>query len=178
MMVSMSTSLLSGSRALLHQTPLGPVGIVENGGGITHLFFGRMARPEAASWEETPLLRRAAGQLDEYFQGRRRSFDLPLCPQGTAFEQAVWQVLQTIPYGETRSYADVARRIGRPTACRAVGRANGRNPIGIVIPCHRVIGANGKLTGYAGGLSLKQYLLELEQGQTTAFMLPLDAERA
>lgn len=173
----MNTTLTAGSRGILHQTPVGPVGIVENGAAVTHIFFGRMAQPEQVPWEETPLLRQAAIQLDEYFRGSRNSFDLPLAPQGTDFEQAVWQALQTIPYGKTASYADIARQIGRPSACRAVGHANGRNPIGIVIPCHRVIGANGKLTGYAGGLTIKQYLLELEQGVLSPFMLLPDAER-
>lgn len=161
-------------RALLHQTPVGPVGIVENGTAVTHVFFGLMAQPEQVEWEETPLLRQTATQLDEYFQGSRRTFDVPLSPQGTEFEQMVWKALQTIPHGETRSYADIARQIGRPAACRAVGHANSLNPIGIIIPCHRVIGANGKLTGYAGGLPIKQYLLELEQKDRTLFMLPPD----
>ena len=92
-------------------------------------------------------------------------------------ERTVWKALQAIPYGETRSYGDIARRIGRPSACRAVGQANNRNPVGIIIPCHRVIGADGKLTGYASGLTIKQYLLELEQGSTTPFTLFMDMER-
>lgn len=157
--------------ALLHQTPAGPIVIVENGTAVTHIFFGRLMQPEQVEWRETPLLRRTAGQLDEYFQGKRRTFDVPLSPQGTEFEQMVWKALQTIPHGETRSYGDIARQIGRPSACRAVGHANNHNPISIIIPCHRVIGANGKLTGYAGGLTIKQYLLELEQGAVAPFML-------
>lgn len=161
---------------MLHQTPLGPVGIVENGTAITHIFWGHMVRPEQLRWKDTPLLKEAAGQLDEYFRGTRRIFDLPLAPQGTPFEEAVWQALLTIPYGETRSYADIARQTGRPSACRPVGRANGHNPTSIIIPCHRVIGANKKLTGYTGGLSIKQYLLELEQGATSSF-LPLPEEQ-
>lgn len=143
----------------------------------THLFFSRMAQPEHLEWEETPLLRQTADQLDEYFQGSRRVFDVPLSPQGTEFERTVWKALQAIPYGETRSYGDIARRIGRPSACRAVGQANNRNPVGIIIPCHRVIGADGKLTGYASGLTIKQYLLELEQGSATPFTLFTDVER-
>lgn len=165
------------ARGLLHRTPIGPVLVVENGAGISCLSFGNMAGPKAVSWKKTSLLLHATSQLDGYFQGKRRSFDLPLSPQGTPFEQAVWQVLQTIPYGETRSYGDIARQIGRPSACRAVGRAIGRNPLGIVIPCHRVIGANGRLTGYAGGLTVKQYLLELERGMASPFMLVPDASR-
>jgi len=108
-----------------------------------------------------PELRR---QLAEYFAGTRRAFALPLAPAGTEFERRVWQALGAIPYGETRSYAEVAQAIGRPAACRAVGRANGRNPIAIVIPCHRVIGSDGSLTGYGGGLDLKRFLLDLEGG--------------
>lgn len=162
----------STCRALLHQTPCGPVVIAENGAAITHISLGTMHHPSNTTGESSPLLAQAAAQLDEYFQGRRHAFDLPLAPQGTAFEQSVWNALQTIPYGETRSYADMARQIGNPTACRAIGRANGRNPIGIVIPCHRVIGANGALTGYAGGLGIKQYLLELEQGAVSPLTLP------
>ncbi|MHA3691525.1 cysteine methyltransferase [Akkermansia muciniphila] len=163
--------------ALLHQTPAGPIVIVENGAAVTHVFFRRLMQPEHVEWKETPLLRRTARQLDEYFQGTRRTFDVPLSPQGTEFEQTVWRALQTIPHGETRSYGDIARQIGRPSACRAVGHANNQNPIGIIIPCHRVIGASGKLTGYAGGLTIKQYLLELEQGAVAPFMLFPDAER-
>lgn len=164
-------------RALLHPTPVGDIVIVENGTAVTHVFFGRTAQLEHVEWKETPLLRQTAGQLDEYFHGSRRAFDVPLSPQGTEFEQTVWKVLQTIPYGETRSYGDVARQTGRPSACRAVGHANNRNPIGIIIPCHRVIGVNGKLTGYAGGLPIKQYLLELERGTVAPFMLLPDGER-
>lgn len=110
-----------------------------------------------------PLLIEAAAQLTSYFAGERTSFDLPLAPRGTAFQQAVWSALLTIPFGETRSYAQIAVQIGRPSACRAVGAANGRNPISIVAPCHRVVGANGALTGFAGGLEAKRLLLELER---------------
>lgn len=173
----MKTTFPLHGRALLHQTPAGAVVIVENGTAVTHLFFSRMAQPEHLEWEETPLLRQTADQLDEYFQGSRRVFDVPLSPQGTEFERTVWKALQAIPYGETRSYGDIARRIGRPSACRAVGQANNRNPVGIIIPCHRVIGADGKLTGYASGLTIKQYLLELEQGSATPFTLFMDVER-
>jgi methylated-DNA-[protein]-cysteine S-methyltransferase len=118
--------------------------------------------PEAAP---LPALRR---QLAEYFAGRRRAFELPLAPAGTAFERRVWAELEAIPYGETRSYAEVAAAIGRAAACRAVGRANGRNPISIVIPCHRVIGSDGSLTGYGGGLPIKRFLLRLEGAEVPA----------
>lgn len=110
-----------------------------------------------------PVLTAAARQLDEYFAGTRTAFDLPLRPRGTAFQQDVWRALLAIPYAQTRSYADIAAAIGRPAACRAVGAANGRNPISIVTPCHRVIGRSGALTGFAGGLAAKQHLLALEQ---------------
>ena len=113
-----------------------------------------------------PVIAATVRQLDEYFAGTRTTFDLPLDPVGTAFQRDVWRALLTIPYGETRSYADIARVIGRPTATRAVGAANGRNPIPIVTPCHRVIGSNGTLTGFGGGLPNKQLLLALERGET------------
>jgi methylated-DNA-[protein]-cysteine S-methyltransferase len=104
-------------------------------------------------------------QLAEYFDGRRRQFDLPLAPEGTPFQQSVWRALLDIPYGETISYGELATRIGRRSASRAVGLANGSNPLPIVIPCHRVIGASGKLTGYGGGLAIKDQLLALERGE-------------
>ena len=110
-----------------------------------------------------PVLVAAARQMREYFAGTRTAFDLPLAPRGTDFQRAVWRALDAIPYGETRSYADIAQAIGRPAAVRAVGAANGRNPISIVTPCHRVIGRSGALTGFAGGLPAKQHLLALEQ---------------
>src|SRR5205085_12570568 len=106
-----------------------------------------------------------AAQLHEYFRGERRAFDLALAPRGTEFQQDVWHALQRIPYGETRAYADVAREIGRPAAVRAVGAANGANPIPIAIPCHRVVGSNGSLTGFGGGIETKRWLLALESPQ-------------
>lgn len=118
--------------------------------------------PEAARDPAAAPLPALKTQLAEYFAGGRRSFDLPLAPQGSAFQQRVWQALQEIPYGATRSYADIARAVGAPGSARAVGGANHDNPIGVVIPCHRVIGAGGALTGYAGGLDRKRLLLELE----------------
>lgn len=155
------------------ETPIGRIGIVENGTAITHVFFGSMTPPQASMTGESALLRQAAAQVEEYFHGTRRTFDLPLAPQGTEFEQSVWKALQSIPYGETRSYGDIAHQLGKPGAHRAVGRANGLNPLGIIIPCHRVIGSNGRLTGYAGGLKIKEYLLELEQGAvSTALPFP------
>ena len=111
------------------------------------------------------LTEQAILQLSEYFANARRTFDLPLAPQGTLFQQQVWQLLCDIPYGQTASYSDIARRLGNPKAVRAVGSANARNPISIIVPCHRVIGANGSLTGYAGGLLRKSQLLSLENPQ-------------
>jgi methylated-DNA-[protein]-cysteine S-methyltransferase len=112
---------------------------------------------------DAQLLAEATRQLEEYFDRRRTTFDLPLAPVGTPFRQAVWAALRTIPYGETASYGEIADQLGQPGAARAVGAANGRNPIGIVIPCHRVVGASGGLTGYGGGLERKRFLLALEQ---------------
>ena len=112
---------------------------------------------------DTALLRRAAAQLDEYFSGCRKRFSLPLCPAGTDFQRSVWHALSLVPYGATASYADIAHALGRTRGVRAVAQAIGANPLSIVVPCHRVIGANGSLTGYAGGLAAKRYLLELER---------------
>ncbi len=117
----------------------------------------------SANLNETPLIREAAKQLKEYLSGKRKTFDLSLDPEGTPFQKAVWKTLTGIPYGETRTYKDIAERIGNPKACRAVGMANNKNPIAILIPCHRVIGAGGKLVGYAGGLDIKKKLLDLEK---------------
>jgi len=143
-----------------HLPPLN-IGITEENGTITQVFFAKERSP-AAQGQETPLLRQAAEQLRQYLAGQRQNFSLPLAPRGTEFQMQVWQALQSIPYGQTRSYKQIAGQIGRPAACRAVGMANNRNPIIIIIPCHRVIGANGHLTGYGGGLEVKQHLLGLE----------------
>jgi methylated-DNA-[protein]-cysteine S-methyltransferase len=127
---------------------------------------GKAGTPEAG-WRESARgpVGEAVRQLKEYFSGRRTDFDLPLAPQGTEFQRDVWRRLQEIPYGETISYGELAKRIGNPKASRAVGAANGSNPIPIVIPCHRVIGSNGKLTGFGGGLPTKEALLALEAKQ-------------
>lgn len=114
---------------------------------------------------ETELLKKAGDQLTEYFQGKRKVFDLPLEPAGTEFQKKVWRALCTIPYGQTRSYGEIATQIGNPKACRAVGGANNKNPIMIFIPCHRVIGADGSLVGFGGGLYAKKYMLDLEKGE-------------
>ena len=149
---------------LLHPTPIGTVGIVENGRAITDILFEEQL-PGHAVRHTTLLLERAAKQLDEYFAGKRTSFDLPLEPEGTPYRKKIWQVLTEIPYGQTMTYGEIARRTGNPQASRAVGGANHHNPIPIVIPCHRVIGAGGKLTGYAGGLPRKEFLLALERNR-------------
>ncbi len=151
-------------------TPIGTLRIVGGDGGVE-----RVDLPNAAAgapdpdWRERRRslpepLGEAKRQLLEYFDGTRRGFDLPLAPAGTAFQRRVWDELRRIPYGETISYGELARRIGRPTASRAVGAANGRNPLAIVVPCHRVIGAGGALVGYGGGLPVKETLLAHEQG--------------
>lgn len=125
---------------------------------------GRMARTADAGWrEDTAAFAEAARQLDEYFAGERREFSCAIAPAGTAFQLQVLAALRAIPYGETRSYAQVATALGRPRAMRAVGAANGRNPLPIVIPCHRVIGADGSLTGFGGGIAAKRFLLDLER---------------
>ena len=141
------------------ETPIGLVAVRATDGAISAIEFVETRDTTEAG---SPLLERAIQQLEEYFAGSRTRFSLPLAPQGTAFQQQVWQQLQAVGYGRTASYADIARDIGRPKAMRAVGAANGRNPIAIVIPCHRVIGSNGSLTGYAGGLKRKSWLLKLE----------------
>lgn len=152
-------------------SPCGPlICVVDEDGAVVRIAFSngrdaqkieneKAASPMAEDASRTAEVRR---QLDEYFAGRREEFDLVLAPRGTPFELSVWSELRRIPFGQTRSYADVARALGNPAATRAVGRANGANPIPIVVPCHRVIGSNGSLTGFGGGLDNKARLLELE----------------
>lgn len=146
-------------------TPVGILELVENEKGLCELNLTKMDRNETVPEEETILLKRVKCQLLEYFAGERKQFELPLSISGTPFQQKDWQALQKIPYGETRSYGEIARAIGCPNGARAVGMANRNNPIAIIIPCHRVIGTDGKLTGYAGkrnALDIKEYLLRLE----------------
>lgn len=142
-------------------TPLGRMLLAQEEEGLILVEFD--ATP-LKNWQQadTPLLVQAKAQLSEYFAGTRQEFTLPLSPKGTPFQQKVWAALQTIPYGQTRSYGEIARQIGSPKAARAVGMANHHNPIAILIPCHRVVGQNGALTGYAGGLDRKKALLQLE----------------
>jgi len=139
------------------------LGIAENEGAVSNVFFDKNKPPKGFEKRETPLIKKTASQLEEYFGRKRKVFDIPLAFHGTAFKVKVWEALQTIPFGETRSYGEVAAMIENPKACRAVGMANNTNQIVIIIPCHRVIGHDGNLTGYAGGLDLKQKLLELER---------------
>jgi len=136
--------------------------IAEENEAICNILLKIDKTPAGFEKQETPLIKEAANQLEEYFNGKRNKFNLPLVLHGTVFQEKVWKALQTIPFGETCSYGKLAAMIGNPKACRAAGMANNRNPIMIVIPCHRVIGHDGNLTGYAGGLELKQKLLELE----------------
>lgn len=144
-----------------YHMPLGRLTIGSDGRALTALAFGEQALP--GEKRATELTNRAANQLQEYFAGKRRSFDVPLAPAGTPFQQRVWKALGDIAYGHTCSYSDIALAIGNPKACRAVGGANNKNPLPILIPCHRVIGANGSLVGYGGGMKIKTYLLDLEQ---------------
>lgn len=149
-------------------SPVGPLTLAGPGHALMHL---RMAdqthEPSRAGWErDDRAFGQAAEQLDSYFAGELTDFDLELEMAGTAFQRRVWEALRTIPYGQTRSYGQIAHQIGAAGASRAVGLANGRNPIGIIVPCHRVIGANGSLTGYGGGLDRKRMLLDLEKQRT------------
>ena len=143
-----------------YETKLGSVTIVEEDGALLAITTHRTYE---GIKQETPLINEAYRQLSEYLLGERKHFDLPLNPQGTVFQQQVWKALCDIPYGETRSYKQIAEAIGNPKAVRAVGMANNRNPLLIVVPCHRVIGANGKLVGYAAGIEKKEFLLKLEK---------------
>lgn len=143
--------------------PIGKVGIAADDEGICGVFFSNETPPEGFEQVETPMIKKAAMQLSEYFEGKRKEFDVPLHLGGTEFQAAVWRALMTIPAGETRSYKEIAIMVGKPGGSRAVGMANNRNPVAIIVPCHRVIGQDGSLTGYAGGLSIKQYLLDHEK---------------
>ena len=150
-------------KLFFYDTELGRLGIRDNSQNITNLYFEseNISRDDVII-EESDLTKLAYTQIREYLDGQRKVFDLPLHPNGTEFQIKVWKALTEIPYGETRSYKDIAISIGNEKACRAVGMANNKNPIPIIIPCHRVIGANKKLVGYAGGLDLKERLLDLE----------------
>ena len=156
---------------MLHRSalpsPVGTLTLVADEAALVALLWqddrpGRVPLEAVAEGRDHPVLAATAAQLAEYFAGVRTAVDLPLAPRGTAFQRAVWGELAAIPYGETRSYADVARALGQPSATRAVGAANGRNPLSIVVPCHRVVGSDGSLTGFAGGIEGKRWLLAHE----------------
>ena len=166
----MSRASRTTSKAYVAKTigsPVGALTLIASSDGLAAILWenerpGRVRLDVAAADAEHPILRATERQLAEYFAGQRKAFDLTLDFAGTDFQKKVWRALLTIPFGETRTYAQIARQIGRPKAVRAVGAANGRNPISIVAPCHRVIGSSGALTGFAGGLAAKAYLLRLE----------------
>ena len=148
------------------ESPLGLLTLVAMDGSLCAVYMtDQRRRPADATfgWPEPDAFAHVRAQLTEYFAGERSTFDLPMTLEGTAFQRQVWQALRQIPYGETRSYGDLAAALGRPSAARAVGLANGRNPLSIVVPCHRLVGADGSLTGYGGGLTRKRYLLDLER---------------
>ncbi len=160
------------------ETPIGPLLLVSDGAGLVELGLpqrGKAASPPADGEQSQSKLHAMRRQLDEYFAGKRRQFDLALHPGGTPFQLEVWGALLAIPYGETVSYADIARRIRRPRAVRAVGAANGANPLAIIVPCHRVIGSHGDLVGYGGGLPAKRWLLAHERKHAPVPKLTLTA---
>lgn len=146
----------------IFDSSIGKLYIEETGGSVTKLSFVQELSDYSITGEITPFLKEACSQITAYLEGKRTTFDLPLSPVGTEFQKKVWAALLTIPYGKTISYGELASLVGNPKASRAVGMANNRNPIPVIIPCHRVIGANGKLVGYGGGLPIKQKLLTLE----------------
>ena len=149
-------------------SPVGELTLVADATGLNAILWendrpGRVRLGALTEDAEHPVLVETERQLGEYFAGTRRSFDVPLSFSGSDFQKSVWRALLTIPFGETRSYGEIAQQVGKPSASRAVGAANGRNPVSIIAPCHRVVGSTGKLTGFAGGLEAKAFLLELEQ---------------
>jgi methylated-DNA-[protein]-cysteine S-methyltransferase len=154
---------------VVYDSAIGPLTLASDGQALTGLAFETQSHPVRALDGAEPgrdkVLDEARRQLDLYFAGKLKTFDLALNPQGTEFQKRVWMALRTIPFGKTVSYANIADEIGAPKAVRAVGGANGRNPIAVIVPCHRVIGANGSLTGFGGGMARKEFLLALEKGQ-------------
>lgn len=150
----------------VYESPIGKLTLASNGEAITQVEFedNRYPLPEHPRGDDK-ILRQARKELDAYFAGKLKDFTVPVAPEGTEFQKKAWKALQKIPYGQTRSYGQQAKVVGNPSASRAVGAANGRNPIPVIIPCHRVIGSNGSLTGFGGGMKRKQFLLDLEQGE-------------
>jgi methylated-DNA-[protein]-cysteine S-methyltransferase len=175
----MTASTTGAAAHTVIDSPVGPLTLVTTDGALSGLYMDEQRhRPDRASFgaSEGALFGAIIDQLHEYFAGRRTQFELPIALNGTAFQRRVWAALQTIPYGRTVSYGELAAQIGQPGASRAVGMANGRNPIGIIVPCHRVVGSNGSLTGYGGGLQRKAQLLALERAQEQLFSLePVDS---
>jgi methylated-DNA-[protein]-cysteine S-methyltransferase len=164
------------------ESPVGMLTLVATDDGLAAILWandrpGRVRLPIESEDHRHPVLIETARQLEEYFAGQRTAFTVPLDFSGTDFQRQVWNALRTIPFGETRSYAQIARQIGNPTAMRAVGAANGRNPVSIIVPCHRVIGSLGQLTGFAGGLDVKAQLLALESGNNEPFALGNERQR-
>ncbi len=156
-------------------TPIGPLTVAGNGHAVAHILFAenRHDAKGREHWTADPApLRQAREQLLQYLHGERTRFDLPLAPHGTPFQLRVWKALADIPFGQTWSYLQLATHLGQPSATRAVGAANGRNPLPIILPCHRVIGRDGSLTGFGGGLNTKAALLRLEQRQDASFSIP------
>lgn len=149
---------------VVHDSPIGPLTLAVEHGAVVGVWFAGAGCAPPPTGDDDPVLGDARRQLDEYFALTRRTFTIPVAPAGTPFQRKVWSALQAIPYGATTSYGTIAQRIGSRAAVRAVGAANGANPIPIIIPCHRVIGANGSLTGFGGGLERKRFLLDLESG--------------
>lgn len=173
---STTTTRIDLSHSVI-DSPVGPLALVTDGDALTGLFMAEHRHTDPDRWgdpvdleDAAAVVRRAAAQLGEYFAGERREFDLPLAAAGTPFQQTVWAGLREIPYGQTWTYGQLAAHLGSPGASRAVGLANGRNPISIIVPCHRVIGADGSMTGYGGGVARKEQLLALERGA----QLPLE----
>lgn len=155
----------------IYDTEVCRLGIAENDGKISHVIIRDTDSYDFGDAEsgETDLIKRTFDEISEYLRGERKEFDIPLEAEGSDFEKSVWKALLTIPYGETRSYGDIAKYLDKPNHSRVVGRANGRNPISIIVPCHRVIGASGKLVGYGGGLDMKEKLLRLENAQNVKY---------
>lgn len=151
-------------------SPVGPLVLLGDGTALTALFYpGHPSRGESEARDDAKPFSAVTSQLEEYFAGERTTFDVPLAPRGSPFQLACWAALQRIGYGQTRSYGQIAAELGQPGAARAVGLANNRNPISIIVPCHRVVGADGSLTGYGGGIATKHYLLDLEARGSTLF---------
>ena len=151
---------------LYQDSPIGTLGLVDDGSGLSRVFLRQTAGEWTGRLGETELTIWAAAELEEYFSGRRTAFSVPLSPHGTAFQLAVWEALRGIPYGQTRTYGEIAAAVGRPKAARAVGMANHDNPLLIFTPCHRVVGKGGALTGFACGLEVKRWLLALEGAES------------